>query len=248
LIYSLLRDSQALLRKDTPAVAAVISVVATCTFLTEMHAESTARASIVLLGAAIAFCSLFFFGVAASVRTIRPSFQLTIQYFLGFIAYVLLGGILSSLIPSLFMMSAVWCEIACRPLTVKILIILIFLAYIGPGFWIAFRLLPASFVLLLKPGGKPLQLSWAMTTGKDWKTFRTMLLIVSACVAFALSGALIAERVLSLPICAPVCLLVGFILIGWAVYILALGMVRVTVGLLDRRSTGMHGDFSMREG
>lgn len=105
-----------------------------------------------------------YYALAASIRTIQPSFSMTVITWFGNLGWSIL---------------------------VTLLTLAAGLAFIIPAFWVAPKLVLTPFIYLLNAGAageNPLERSWRITTGHYWSTFGLMLvsaLPIAVVVVFA---------------------------------------------------------------
>lgn len=156
-------------------------------------------------GGSVAVGILSFFVLAEAVRTILPEFRMTVGRFFSLIGWALLVGL---------------CIGAG------------FIALIVPGVWLLGRLMPATYIVLLRPSANPLKTAWHATKGRFWQTLGLMLLVG---FAGGVIGSTAAAFNAVAGIWAPLALLVGpvaFALQAFATIFATLAYVRWTNELL----------------
>lgn len=151
---------------------------------------------------------LWFFALAASVRTIDPAFRMTVSRFFAFIGWWIVSALA---------------------------IALGFVAFIVPGFWLLGRLAPTPYIALRRPQAKPLSTSWHSTSAWFWPTLA--LVLIQGIIASAINGPaqVLASTVSGgwTPL-ALVCGPVAFAVFAYTTIVLALATVRWTNELLLR--------------
>lgn len=211
-IGSAFRDAYAVTRKHTvpilimAAIATVVGALAWNAYPNDQppHLQAVSNAAdifILIIG---------YYALAASVRTIEPSFRFTVLKWLGMFGWSLVAALL---------------------------ILLAMLAFIIPVFWVAPKLALTPYIYLLseKSGeANPLGSSWRITTGHYWPTLGLMILlsitiglalIITLMFAFALSGIpLVGAAIAIVPTC---------FVYAWAYQVLYLALTRWTYLLME---------------
>lgn len=190
-----------------PSIAAIQAAAAAGPGAPQPAMPPTFTAAIGLFDVLIFVLSCF--AMAAAVRTIHPEYRMTAGQFFGIIGYSLLAALL---------------------------MMLAFVCFIIPGYWVGIKLLLTPYTYAVT-GGAPgaLKTTWNMTTGYYWQTFG-MMLAAAFCVGILIDGAVFAcvagasEFPPSVYVLAPLVIAV----LVWAIHVQALVYVRWTNGLLPR--------------
>lgn len=150
-----------------------------------------------------------YYAIAASVRTLNPSYRMTVGQFFGFLGYSIVAGLLTMIAAFVFII---------------------------PAFWIGPKLLLTPYTYAITNGApEALPKTWNMTTGYYWPTlgFLILLGLTISIVAFV-GGAIVSAVMLLTPIAAVVALPVALAVFVWLLHVQALAYVRWTAGLLPR--------------
>lgn len=148
-----------------------------------------------------------YYSIAAAVRTVNPSYRMTVGQFFGFFGYQILTGLLT-FIATIF--------------------------FIIPGLWIGIKVSLAPYIYAIT-NGEPdaIGKSWNLTTGYYWHTlgFTVLLalgvfaaILVGELIAFLPAGRFPAAMIIGLPVAVAV--------IAWTMHAQSLGYVRWTKVLL----------------
>jgi hypothetical protein len=162
-----------------------------------------------LVGCDLAIVVVSYYAIAAAVRTLNPSYRMTVGQFFGILGYSLLAGLLTMVASFVFII---------------------------PAFWVGPKVLLTPYTYAITNGAPgALEKTWNMTTGYYWPTLGFLILLglavgVLAMVAFGIAGALIYMA----PILAIVGLPIAIAVYVWLLHVQALAYVRWTASLLQR--------------
>lgn len=161
----------------------------------------------------IFFLIVGYYLLAASVRTIDPSFRFTVVRWFATLGWALLAGVLT-------LLAAV--------------------AFIIPAFWVAPKLTLAPYVYLLSLGRStenPVARSWRITTGHYWTTLGLNVLLAFALIAVTLAIFALAYAFSFIPyIGAAIAVPVVCIGTAWIYQVFYLALTRWTYLLMERDS------------
>lgn len=162
-----------------------------------------------LFGCDIAIVVVSYYAIAAAVRTLNPSYRMTVGQFFGILGYSLLAGLLTMIASFVFVI---------------------------PAFWVGPKVLLTPYVYAITNGAPgALEKSWNMTTGYYWPTLGFYILLglavgVLAMIAFGIAGAIS----YAVPFTAIVAIPVAIAILVWLLHVQALAYVRWTASLLQR--------------
>lgn len=205
-IRSALRDGWPLLKRNAvgAVVLAIIGIVLdSVTTQTPLHSAVNNLAFVAQIILAFAFT---YFGATAATRTINPAYGMSAGGFVNFVA-VLVAVILLTVVG--------------------------LAALIVPGFWLAGKLWPAPYALLL---GSERQFNncWRATTGVYWKTLGIFLLVFVLNFAVVLLNVELTRLCASYPILVSPAYAVHWFVLLWILFVGMLANVRWTHALLSR--------------